>query len=328
VRIGGATRSLVGLGFVLSLGPAVGCKTVPTPDPAQMLRDAPATPPVAVEWVDTIRSSRSAEWGQFERLSAVDVLPDGRLFIADLGASTVHWFETDGAYAGQLDYPDERTRPADLAHAGFQLFVLDRKSKQLLRFNRDGAYRDVYLPLDELSVQGPIDPSAIAVDRDGRVAIADLSRNQVLLTTPFLELEVRVGEWGSFQGQLDEPRGVAFGRDGVLYVSDRGNRRVQGFDRTGLLLVASKSVDDIEPDLIAPTGLACDWQGNVFVADTGAGTVRVFSPDLQPVLDIGQEGPLASQLSRPVDCVVDGDGFLYVSDAGSGQVVVYHLVYP
>jgi sugar lactone lactonase YvrE len=305
-----------------------GCKTVPQPDPMRAIQDDALGPPAGVEWVDTIRSSRASEWGQFERLSGVDTLEDGRLFIADLGAQRIHWWEADGTWAGQLDDPGSEMRPADLAHSGFQLFVLDRVGNQILRYNRDGAFRDVYLPLDARVFRGPVDPSAFAVDRDGRVAIADLNRSQVLVTSPFLDLEVRVGEWGSFEGQLSEPRGVAFGREGVLYVSDRGNRRVQAFDRTGFLLVASRSVDDLEPDFVAPTGIACDWRGNVFVADTGASRVKVFTPDLRPALEIGGDGPLASQLDRPVDCVVSDDGLLYVSDPGANQVVVYRLVYP
>jgi len=313
---------------VLTILLMAGCKTVPTPDPTKAINDRALGPPVTVEWVDTIRSSKTSEWGQFERLSAVDALPDGRLFLADLGEQTIHWWESDGTYAGEFDNPGEQMRPADIAHTGFQIFVLDLVGKQILRFNRDGAFRDVYLSLAGLTIRGPINPSAMAVDRDGRIAIADLGRSEVLVTSPFLDLEVRVGEWGSFDGQLNEPRGVAFGREGVLYVSDRGNRRVQAFDRTGFLLAASKSVDDLEPDFIAPTGIACDWRGNVFVADTGASVVKVLTPDLQPAMLIGQDGPLASRLSRPVDCVISDDGLLYVSDPGAGQVVVYRLVYP
>lgn len=306
----------------------VSCKSVPATDPARAISDGAHGPPVAVEWVDTIRSSRSAEWGHFERLSAVDVLPDGRLFIADLGGQSVHWWEQGGLYAGQLGDAEARIRPADLGHTGFQLFVLDLVGNQILRFNRDGAYRDVYLPLSGVSPRGPIDPSAMAVDRDGRIAIADLARNEVIVMSPFLEVEVRVGEWGSFEGQLNEPRGLAFGREGVLYVSDRGNRRVQAFDRTGLLLVATRSVDDAKPEFVAPTGLVCDWRGNVFVTDAGESVVKVFTPDLRLALVIGGDGPVASQLSGPVDCAISEDGLLYVCDPGADQVVVYRLVYP
>lgn len=313
-----------GLGLLLVLG----CRTMPAPDPVKAMQDPSFGPPVGVEWVDTIRSSRSSEWGAFEGLGAVDVLPDGRLFLADVGGQRIHWWDAEGRYGGQLDTPGNQIRPADLAHTGFQLFVLDRVQNTVLRFNRDGAYRDVYLPLDDLSIRGPLDPSALAVDRDGRMAICDLGRNEVLVTSPFLDIEVRVGEWGSFEGQFNEPRGAAFGREGILYVSDRGNRRVQAFDRTGLLLAASRSVDDRDPDFVVPSGIACDWRGNVFVADTGDGVVKVLSADLRPALVIGADGPLAAQLQRPVDCVVSEDGLLYVSDPGADQVVVYRLVYP
>ena len=54
--------------------------------------------------------------------------------------------------------------------------------------------RDVYLSLRDLSPRGPVDPSAMALDRDGRVAIADLTRAQRFLSAlKGMEAECLIG---------------------------------------------------------------------------------------------------------------------------------------
>ncbi len=284
--------------------------------------------PSEVVFVDRVENLRGAPWGPVVRPSSVAVLPDGTWFFADLGSGRVHRFDPEGLHAGELDERGPPVAPGDLAAHGLLLFVLDVNARQVLRYTADGVYRDVFLDLSGLVPRRNIEPSALAIDRDGRFAVADVANHQVLVTGPFLELESVVGEWGSFDGQFQEPRGVAFGRDGILYVGDRGNRRVQAFDRTGFFLVGSRSVDDPQPDLVAPTGITCDRWGNVFVADTGAGEVVVFTPDLLPALRVGSGDMGDGHLERPVDCAIGPDERLYVVDAGRGEVLVYELLYP
>jgi DNA-binding beta-propeller fold protein YncE len=168
----------------------------------------------------------------------------------------------------------------------------------------------------------------MAIDRDGRIAIADAANHQVLLTGPFLELETVVGEYGSFESQLQEPRGICFGVEGVLYVSDRGNRRVQAFDRTGFLLAATASVDDSDPPFVAPSGMATDRYGNVYVCDTGSSEIIVLTPDLVELARVGGPGLRDGNLERPVDCAIGPDGHLFVVDVGREALVVYEIIYP
>ena len=315
------------VGAVLLVGGA-GCRPTNVPPPLDQLRSLDPVIPVAFSLVDRIESRRDAEWGVLARLSGVATMPDARVFVADLGSGRILQFAADGRYLGGVDGGGADLRPLDVTGHGLLLFVLDGGARRVLRFTSDGVFRDVFLDLGRLERRGRIDPTALAIDRDGRLAVTDVANHEVLLTGPFLELETTVGEWGSFDGQFVEPRGVAFGHEGVLYVSDRGNRRVQAFDRTGFFLVGSRSVDDTEPDLVAPSGVATDRWGNVYVCDTGAGEVVVFTPDLQVLARVGGGDIEPGSLRRPVDCAIGPDGRLYVTDVGQSAMLVYEVVYP
>lgn len=322
-RTPGILALLAGL-FVL----VGGCRPTNVPPPLDRLRSTDPVVPVDFLLVDRVESRRDVEWGELSRVAGVAATPDGGVFLADLGAGRIHRFDANGRYLGGLAGTGADLRPLDIATHGLLVFVLDGSRRQVLRFTADGIFRDVFLDLARITRRGPVEPSAMAIDRDGRIAIADVANHEVLVTGPFLDLETTVGEWGSFDGQVIDPRGVGFGIDGVLYVSDRGNRRVQAFDRTGFFMVGSRSVDDAEPELVAPSGLVCDRWGNVFVADTGAGEVVVFTPDLQSIARVGTGELEPGSLRRPVDVAFGADGRLYVTDVGQAALLVYEVVYP
>lgn len=317
-----ASLSLLAL---FSLG---GCRPTNVPPPLDRLRSTDPIVPLEFLLVERIESRRDAEWGELARVSGVAASPEGGVFLADVGSGRIHRFDSTGRYLGGVGGAGSDLRPLDVVAHGLLIYVLDGGERQLLRFTSDGVYRDVFLDLEQLARSGRIDPSAMAIDRDGRIAIADVANHEVLVTGPFLELETTVGEWGAFDGQMVEPRGVAFGLDGVIYVTDRGNRRVQAFDRTGFFMVGSRSVDDTDPDLVAPTGVTCDRWGNVYVADTGAGEVVVFTPDLQVIARVGGGDLEPGSLRRPVDLTFGSDGRLYVTDVGLAALLVYEVVYP
>ena len=306
----------------------VGCRPTNVPPPLDRLRSTDPVVPLEFVLVDRIESRRDVEWGELARVAGVASTADGGVFLADLGSGRIHRFDASGRYLGGVGGAGANLRPLDIVAHGLLVYVLDAGERQVLRFTTDGVYRDVFLDLERLARRGRIDPGALAIDRDGRLAIDDVANHEVLVTGPFLELETAIGEWGAFDGQLVEPRGVAFGRDGVLYVSDRGNRRVQAFDRTGFFMVGSRSVDDTDPDLVAPSGVACDRWGNVYVADTGAGEVVVFTPDLQSIARVGVGDLEPGSLRRPVDVAFGSDGRLYVTDVGLAALLVYEVVYP
>ena len=314
------------LGFCLLLLIA-GCGEVPPPR-SYGLEKLSAPAPRSVEYLGALENRKSEPYAPVTRASSVCVLPDGTLFYSDLGSGRIHRFDSKGEYLGTTDDPGGGFAPLDMVSLGFHVYVLDRGQERIYRFNRDGALRDTILDFGLLTTERPMRVSAIDLDRDGRIALADESGHRVVVTGPFLDLEYTVGEYGSFLGQLNRPWGVCFGSQGFLYVSDRGNGRVEVFDSTGQALAATEGIDSPNPLMTAPSGMDCDRFGNIYVCDSGRGVVQVLAPDLLPLATVGGEEFAEDHMQNPSDCYVGSDDRLYVVDAGRNALFVYQIVFP
>jgi len=87
---------------------------------------------------------------------------------------------------------------------------------------------------------------------------------------------------------LSQPRGLAAGPDGSLYVADAGQNRVRRVTPDGLISTVAgtgrKGYDGdnhpaVESQLNAPTGLAFGPDGSLYIADDGNDRVRRLRPD-------------------------------------------------
>jgi 4-amino-4-deoxy-L-arabinose transferase-like glycosyltransferase/streptogramin lyase len=171
------------------------------------------------------------------------------------------------------------------------------------------------------------------------------------------------GTWGAHgdgPGEFDEPRGVAASLEGMVYVADTGNGRIQVFDGEGQFLaewgagVLGEPFDvavsrdgrvyvvDAEHDrlfvfsaegrleaqwgerwgLFDPRGVGVDVDGNVYVANTGDNVVLKVSPEGQVLERYGAFGYGSGDLNQPTDVAVDKAGNLYVLDTENHRVQV------
>ena len=112
--------------------------------------------------------------------------------------------------------------------------------------------------------------------------------------------------------------GIAFGKDGNIYVADNGNHRIQIFNEEGRYTSMFGGKGSLDSQLYFPRGLSLDSYGNIIVSDCGNKFIKFFSPDGTFLTKIG--GP--TSLSSPVHCVQSGD-YLIVSDYGDHSVKVF-----
>lgn len=308
--------------LALLLVPAA-CKApggAPSLDP---LRQPAAPAPLAAPLFDRYDNRRVESYAPLVEPSAVATLAEGGFVLADHGAGRIHLFDPEGFHVATAGERRRNLAPRDLAAEGFHFLVLDGGGRKVLRYDDTAVLRDVLVDIEALTLS-TVDPVAMAVDVDGRIALADAAGHRVLVTGSFGGLETEVGSYGGLSGQFREPRGVAFGADGILYVSDRGNRRVQAFDRNGFVLGHSEA----SLELVAPAGIATDRYGNLYICDPGQQRVVVCSPSFEPLLVVGDSFVGDDALEWPVDCSVGPDGLLHVVDQRRKAVVIYALEYP
>ena len=182
------------------------------------------------------------------------------------------------------------------------------------------------------------DPADVAVDPNpdpvtnerGSVYIADGYGNHRIVV--FSGKGAYLRQWGSpgtGDGQFaleggGHPHCVTIGNDGLVYTCDRGNARVEVFDRVGAL----KRIIPIAPEGFSYQPLRTNDiafskdpnQAFFYTSDVGSGTVWILDRVKGAIVGgIGGMGQRAGQFIGVHTMAVDSKGNLYVSEGGGGR---------
>ena len=119
--------------------------------------------------------------------------------------------------------------------------------------------------------------------------------------------------------QLNVPHGIVGSRDGLIYVADRTNSRVQVFDHMGTF--KGQGVTREGNGGAFSVALSPDPQQRwVYVTDgTGHRIWILRRSDMQVVGSFSEEGFGPGQVGRPHNITVDSKGNIYVAEASPGQ---------
>jgi sugar lactone lactonase YvrE len=169
-------------------------------------------------------------------------------------------------------------------------------------------------------------PSALAIDRNGVLYVADTANNAIRRITPDGHVSTLAGNGmpgyrdGSARDALfNGPIGVAVDAAGRVIVADTYNDRIRAISSDGSAVTTLAgsgtpgSADGMGGDaqFDTPSGVAVDASGNVYVADTGNGFVRTIDPNgLVTTPSVGYPG----SFFRPIGIARARGGELYVTD--------------
>lgn len=254
----------------------------------------------------------------------------GRVYVSDTAQHAVavfdvpaqRYFKIGDGEIGKLGMP----LGLDVDGKG-NLYVLDSASKLVQVYDRDGRYLR--------SLAGPkwfMRPSGVAVDPAGeRVYVVDtggVSSDQHMVRVFDAQSGAHlsdIGKRGNGPGELNLPRDVAVGPDGLLYVVDGANFRVQVFNKDGSFVRVFGGIGRQGGQFSRPKEVALDGAGNVYIVDSAFGNFQIFTSDGKLLLSVGSrsEKDGMAKYMLPSGIAVDSDGRVYVVDQYFRKVDVY-----
>ncbi|MDE3069156.1 MAG: NHL repeat-containing protein [Acidobacteriota bacterium] len=171
------------------------------------------------------------------------------------------------------------------------------------------------------------EPLGVAVTPEGDVIVADaLAGSVVELSQHGETLAVwRRALAPGFAGAVTfkDPRAVAVGPRGAIYVADSGNHRVVVLGPHGSPLADWGTGGAGPARMRAPAGIAVAASGEVFVTDGSLDRIQAISPDGRLLAVWGLEGSQPGALSDPAGVALDCHGDLLVADSANNRVQVF-----
>ncbi|RIK42280.1 MAG: hypothetical protein DCC58_11200 [Chloroflexi bacterium] len=260
-----------------------------------------ATPDIAAQLFPTVgpfsldeRPGAGTGDGQFSRPRGIAIAPDGRIYVVDARNVRVQIFDAAGQYLAQF------------GGEGFG-------AGQFARFPGGGGGG----------------PGGIAIGEDGRVYVADTWNHRIQAFSPegaFLFA------WGTFfdaqddpnaaalsPGQFYGPRGIVV-HDGLVYVTDTGNERVQVFTLDGQFVRMFGATGSGDGQLLEPVGIAVTDDGTVLVADSHNARIARFTSEGEWLAPWPVQEWLSQRFFEPY-LALGPDGTLYATTSSLGAIL-------
>ncbi|XP_078656574.1 uncharacterized protein LOC144902818 [Branchiostoma floridae x Branchiostoma belcheri] len=257
---------------------------------------------------------KGSQQGQFDRPVDVAVRGD-RLYVADTFNQRVQVFDLSGKFCSSFS---TNGTAASVAVQTDGTIVVKSWTKQL------GYEVKKFSPSGELQHKFPLgkyctNPYGLAVQRDGRVVVADKGKHSIFLFEADGTLVKKVGGQGKGEGQFGQPNFVCVDKEDNIIVADTHNSRVQVFDRNLNYKHKFGQKGRQPQDMFGPHGVSADSRGNIVLANIGGTTdgvehgqkLQVFRPDGTWVSTISSDG---DKLNWPHGVAVTEDGHAFVVD--------------
>lgn len=163
--------------------------------------------------------------------------------------------------------------------------------------------------LDFKEERAPQNPSGMAVNSKGLIAVANKNGHSILIFDKDGKYLRKFGSYGHDAGQLYHPSSVSFLSDDKILIADDFNHRIQQFDvNTGKVLQVFGRSGTGDGEFLNPVCVCMDDEGHVVVTDFNNSTIKVLREDGEPVFNFGGSGP--DKLNHPTGCILHQSTFI------------------
>ena len=264
--------------------------------------------------------------GQLNTPLGVAADANGVRAVADSINGRIELLHPDGTNASSWGSPAPGPtilrRPVAVSFdAAGDAYVRDQRRARIFVFARATG-----LPARTIAAQGSgpgrlLDPSAIAIDSGGVIAVADTGNRRV----------ARFSTGGDYLGAwtgLGTVRGVAVTPDGSRTYVSATNNRITVLDAQGGQVAQFGGTGRKLGKLSAPAQMALDAGGNLWVADRGNSRIQRFGPNGERLGMFGERGIGPGQFINPTGVAVDCHGTLTVTDTRNNRAQQFALAAP
>ena len=236
------------------------------------------------------------------------------IIIVDAAGRMVEsWKQWDKLFVGGRGPHKVKISPYDPER---HVWVIDDLRQQIFKFTRDG--KQLVMTLGEAGVTGTDEkhfgrPTDIAWLPDGTFFISDGYVNtRVMKFDPSGKFLMQWGTPGTGNSQFNTVHAIDIDKDRKVYVSDRGNGRIQIFDENGKYL-------DQFGGLRQPQHVMITADNHIGII--GGNNNKVVKYDLKGrmVTSWGTQGTFPGAIWNPHQFSVDSEGNLYIAEATGGR---------
>jgi DNA-binding beta-propeller fold protein YncE len=286
-------------------------------------------------WMDRVAGLQTTDTGGLKREFrhvlgkpyGIGVDTKGRVYVADSFVSAVFVFDLETHETKVIRNGTDAkfgTIIGLTVDAADRLFVADALMHRVAVFNPSWKLES-YFGDDDLQ-----HPGGIAIDEENRLLyVVDTGKQRLAVfdADNFKFLRAIGGPPKSVgdedPGTFSKPSNVAVDHDGLVYVTDTMNNRVEIFDADGNFLNMFGKAGDGPGAFARPKGIAIDSDGHVWVADAFSNRVQIFDREGHLLAFFGTGGTMPGQFSVPSGVYVDKDNRAFVTEQMGGRLQVF-----
>ncbi|MCM8803790.1 MAG: NHL repeat-containing protein [Candidatus Omnitrophica bacterium] len=157
------------------------------------------------------------------------------------------------------------------------IYVAEGTGKRIQKFTKEGKPLNSFSGKNFIEIEGYC--GGICVDKTGNIYITNATKHCVMKfksdgspANDFISEGKPtniLGSYGNIPGRFNNPSGICVDeKDGSIYVIDKGNARVQKFNRRGEFLGWFGSYGYKSGKMREPTGIVLDNKGYLYITDT------------------------------------------------------------
>ena len=132
------------------------------------------------------------------------------------------------------------------------------------------------------------------------------------------------GQFGSSDGMLSYPWGVAVNEKNEIAVTESGNNRIQVFSSNGIHLRSFGRIGDKPGEFAWPRGIAFHHD-NIIAVDSRNPRIQLFTDQGEYLCQFGAKGSLDHQLNNPLGLSIDSDDNIIATDSLNKSIKIFSV---